>query len=47
MMDPAMTPAAWMIWSRAACSATVKLARSGLSMDWLAVASAMARRSVW
>lgn len=31
MLVPAMTPAAWMIWSRAVFRATVKLARSGLA----------------
>src|SRR5437762_3547041 len=47
MAVPAMTPAACTTWSRAALSATVKLARSGSTSGRVAVASAIAvRRTV-
>ena len=47
MTVPAMTPAAWMSWSRAAFRAMVKLARSGSVPGTVAVASAMAVRRTW
>src|SRR5215813_506312 len=47
MVGPAMTPAAWTSWSRAAFRARVKLARSGSVPGWVVVASAMAVRRIW
>jgi len=43
----AMTPAAWMTWSRAAFRAMVKLARSGSVPGTVLAASAMAVRRAW
>jgi hypothetical protein len=47
MTVPAITPAARMIWSRAAFRAMAKLARSGSVPGTVAAASAMAVRRAW
>ena len=47
MRVPAMTPAAWMTWSRAASRAMVKLARPGSVPGAVLAASAMAVRRAW
>jgi hypothetical protein len=47
MLVPAMTPAAWMTWSRAESRATEKLARSGSVPGAVLAASAMAVRRAW